>query len=160
MKKLILLTLSHLAALAIGFAAGIYALPILVAPPTPESGALNSVKQDAMYSGEFRRDLKGSDAFHWGEGTVAISREAIALEGRISPGPDYRLFLSPKFVENERGVRKYKKRMAEVGVVTTFNNFLIPVPDSIDPSDYNTVVIWCESFDEFITSAQYQFKGR
>ncbi|MDC3189514.1 DM13 domain-containing protein [Pseudoalteromonas elyakovii] len=38
----------------------------------------------------------------------------------------------------------------------SFNGFKLVVPQGIDVSDYNTVVIWCESFEEFITAAQYQ----
>jgi hypothetical protein len=37
-----------------------------------------------------------------------------------------------------------------------FENFLVPVPETIDPGQFNTVVVWCESFGEFIASALYQ----
>ena len=37
MKKLLLLTATHAVVAAIGLAAGIYALPILVAPPAPSA---------------------------------------------------------------------------------------------------------------------------
>jgi hypothetical protein len=30
------------------------------------------------------------------------------------------------------------------------------MPDGIDPADYDTVVIWCETFGEFITAATYR----
>ena len=46
--------------------------------------------------------------------------------------------------------------MVRVGDVNTFENFLVPVPEGIDPSGFSTVVVWCESFGEFITAASYR----
>jgi hypothetical protein len=104
----------------------------------------------------FRRDLQDSDALHWGEGTVTVGRDAITLEGRIAPGPDYRLYLSPEFVETEADFNRLKPAMSLAGDVKTFENFIVALPDSIDPAAYNTVIIWCESFGQFITAARYR----
>ena len=78
------------------------------------------------------------------------------LVGQIAPGPDYRLYLSPKYVETEADFVDLKHAMVQVGPVKTFENFVVSVPQSIDPSDYNTVIIWCEAFGQFITAAQYR----
>jgi hypothetical protein len=40
--------------------------------------------------------------------------------------------------------------------VKTFKNFLVPMPEAVNPSDYNTVIVWCETFNQFITAAQYR----
>ena len=76
--------------------------------------------------------------------------------GRIAPGPDYRLYLAPRFVETESDFLALKNRALEVGTVKTFENFIVPLPDSVDVSAFNTVVIWCESFSQFITAAEYR----
>jgi hypothetical protein len=39
------------------------------------------------------RDLKDSDALHWGKGTVSVAPRTVSLLGRIAPGPDYKLYL-------------------------------------------------------------------
>lgn len=156
MKKLLLLLVTHVAAGAIGFAAGIYMLPILIAPPAPEDTEIQAMAAQALYSGEFRRDLKGSDFLHWGEGTVSINRDTVSLQGRLAPGPDYKLYLSPAFVETGDNFLRLKASMARVGDIKTFENFIVELPAAIDPSDYNTVIVWCEAFDQFITAAQYQ----
>jgi hypothetical protein len=156
MKKLILLTASHLLVAVFGFALGIYALPILTAPPAPAAEQVADAVSQAEFSGEFRRDLEGSDFLHWGEGTVSVGRDFVALQGSIAPGPDYKLYLSPEYVETEAEFERLKPQMSQVGDVKVFDNFLVPVPESIDPSGYNTVIVWCESFGEFITSARYQ----
>ena len=40
--------------------------------------------------------------------------------------------------------------------VKTFKNFLVPVPEAVDPARFNTVIVWCETFGQFITSAKYR----
>lgn len=156
MKKILLLLVSHLLVALAGFAAGIYYLPILIAPPAPAADEVRAAANASLYTGEFRRDLGDSDALHWGEGRVFIDRSAIAFEGRIAPGPDYRLYLSPEFVETEADFLRLKPAMTQVGDVKTFENFIVPLPGSIDPDAYTSVIIWCESFGEFITAARYR----
>ena len=85
LKKFVLLVVSHAVVALIGFAAGIYALPILTAPPSPAESELESVAVSSQYSGRYRRDLKDSDALHWGEGTVSVGRSAISLRGNLAP---------------------------------------------------------------------------
>lgn len=155
MKKLFL-TLSHLVALVLGFMLGVYALPILVAPPAPTAAEVSAQAAQAHYKGQFRRDLKDSDTLHWGEGAVSVSAQSIALAGELAPGPDYKLYLSPEFVETEADFHRLKPGMVRVGDVKTFKNFLVPVPATIDPAAYSTVVIWCETFNQFITAAKYK----
>jgi|TARA_R110001583_G_scaffold71504_2_gene201347 hypothetical protein len=155
-RNALLLTASHAIALSFGFALGIYALPILTAPPAPSISEVSAVAIVAKYSANFRRDLEDSDPFHWGEGEVSIGKSSISLMGKLAPGPDYKLYLSPEFVETEADFNRLKSRMVVVGDVKTFNNFLVKVPSSINPSDYTSVIVWCESFGEFITSAKYK----
>ena len=155
MKKLLLL-ITHAIALAAGFAAGIYALPILTAPAAPSAAEVRSQAGAAQYTGEFRRNLKGSDLLHWGEGTVSVGRNSITLMGKVAPGPDYKLYLSPEFVETKADFERHKSRMIRIGDVKTFDNFIVSVPDSVDPAGFNTVIVWCESFGQFITAAKYR----
>jgi hypothetical protein len=155
MRKL-LLAATHLVALAIGFALGVYTLPILIAPPAPSTADVAAEAAKASFKGEFRRDLKDSDALHWGEGTVSVSRTSIALAGELAPGPDYKLYLSPEFVETEADFKRLRPSMVRVGDVKTFKNFLVTVPENVDPARYTTVIVWCETFSQFITAAKYR----
>ena len=155
-RTAVVLLVSHSWVLAAGFALGIYFLPILIAPPPPPMAAVQAAAKAATFKGDFRRDLKDSDSLHWGEGTVFVSRETISLQGRVSPGPDYKLYLSPEFVETREDFKRVKPRMARVGDVKTFENFILPVPSAIDPGAYTTVVVWCETFSMFISAAKYR----
>ena len=150
------LVASHVSVAVVGFAAGIYALPILIAPAAPTAVELKAATTQVQFTGQFRRGLKGSDLLHWGEGTVYVSSDLISLTGRLSPGPDYKLYLSKEFVETEKDFKIHKSGMVRVGDVKTFENFVVYLPAGIDPVNYSTVIVWCESFNEFITAAKYK----
>ena len=158
MKKrhALLLVITHGAVAAAGFAGGIYALPVLIAPSAPTQEEMKAAIAQVQFTGEFRRDLKDSDSLHWGEGVVSIASSAISLSGRLAPGPDYKLYLSPEFVETEADFKRLKSRMVRVGDVKTFENFIVAVPQGIDPAQYSAVVVWCEAFGQFITAAPYR----
>jgi hypothetical protein len=154
--RILLLSLSYLVVFGVGFGSGVYLLPILAAPPAPEQSELQAAAQSRMFTTSFRRDLKGSDLFHWGEGQVTVGRNAIALTGRLAPGPAYKLYLVPEFVETEEHFRRVKSRSLAVGDVKTFENFVVPLPPGTPLEQYDTVVVWCEAFSRFITAAKYR----
>ncbi len=156
LRSVLLLLVTHAAVAAFGFAAGIYTLPLLIAPAAPSTAEVQAQAQRAVHSGQFRRDLKGSDALHWGQGKVNVGPDAISLQGEIAPGPDYKLYLSPRFVETEADVESLKPQMLRVGDVKTFRNFIVPLPAGVDLEKYDTVLVWCETFREFITAAKYR----
>ncbi|MCT4654335.1 MAG: DM13 domain-containing protein [Cohaesibacter sp.] len=156
MKKLIALFISHGAALAIGFAAGIYVLPILVAPEGPSQQEVQETAASALYKTTIKEKLKGSDFVHWGKGEFSISPTAITLMGEVAPGPDYKLYLTPKFVEDEAQFLAVKNQSLQIGDIKTFENFIVSVPTGTNIEAYSSVVVWCESFGEFITAAEYR----
>ena len=51
---------------------------------------------------------------------------------------------------------RLKAQMVRVGDVKTFENFLVPLPAAIDPARYTAVIVWCETFGQFITAAKYR----
>ena len=158
MSKFIMLKLmaTHTVTLLIGIAAGIYLLPLLTAGDGPDKNVLDQVMENRHYSGTFSRDREDSDLLHWGEGELSIGPSRIAFSGRLAPGPDYRLYLSPVFIETERAFIEQKESMKEIGEINTFDGFLIDIPTGVDPATYTTAIVWCETFDQFITSAVYK----
>ncbi len=156
MIKKLLLFISYVVVFGFGFGAGIYMLPILIAPESPSVLELERSADRAIYSSVFVRDLTGSDAFHWGEGTVYLSPDKITFIGELAPGPDYQLYLTPTFVEDEEQFFAVKSDSVRVDVVRTFDGFVIAVPNGINIRDFEAVTIWCEHFSEFITSGKYR----
>lgn len=155
-KRLLLLLTTHLFTLALGFGLGIYLLPILTAPDGPAAASVTAAMDSATYESRFLRDLKGSDAVHWAEGKVSVSHDRIAFQGKIGPGPDYKLYLAREFVDTRADFLRIKHDARLIGDITSFDRFLLEVPDNLDIDDYTTVVIWCEAFGQFISAAQYR----
>ena len=156
MIRPVLLTVSHVLVTAVGFVAGVYALPIIVEPPAPAMTELQMRADGARFTGTFRRDLPDSDFLHWGEGTVAVDSAAISMRGELTPGPDYKLYLSPEPVTTAAEFQAVKARAVALGDVRSFHGFVISVPPSVAVEQYASVVIWCETFEKFITAAQYR----
>ncbi|MEL6640872.1 MAG: DM13 domain-containing protein [Pseudomonadota bacterium] len=155
MKRLVLLA-THVVALVMGFGLGVYFLPILTAPPAPDAATLDEMAAQSLYNSEVRRDLPGSDFLHWGQGEIRIGADMIVHRGKLSPGPDYKLYLVPTYADDEASFEAVKDQAVLVGDVKSFSGFALPVPEGVDVEAFTTVVVWCESFGEFITSAQYR----
>ena len=66
----------------------------------------------------------GIYALHWGDGEVSIGADRIAFTGRLAPGPDDKLHLSPEFLETEADFNRLKSGMMRVGDVKTFGQFI------------------------------------
>lgn len=156
MFKLLRILITHGIALFIGFALGIYMLPILTAPEGPSQAEVASAAQQAVFRTEFTRDLPGSDFLHWGEGEVTISPKQITFMGDMAPGPDYMLYLTRELVLDEASFLEIKADSARIGAVKTFDKFVLDLPQGIDPDEYRALIVWCESFSEFITAASYR----
>lgn len=156
MLRWIVLSGTHAAALAVGFALGVYFLPILTAPESPDQAMLAETVQSAQFTATLSRDLKGNDFLHWGEGTIGVTPDRIVHEGALSPGPDFKLYLATEFVEDEESFLRIKDNAQLIGDVKTFDGFLLDVPPGVDVGAYTTIVVWCEAFEEFITAGQYR----
>ncbi len=46
--------------------------------------------------------------------------------------------------------------MVRVGDVKTFENFVVAVPAVVEPEKYAAVIVWWETFGQFITAARYR----
>lgn len=153
------LTLKFLAGLVIGFGLGVYFLPIIVADDPADATIIQAEVKKADQEAIFVRDLPGSDAFHWGEGTLLLSKDRITLKGEVAPGPDYRLYLIPEFADTEDTFLKIKSQSLEIARINGFTNFSYPMPEGVDTSGYKAVLIWCERFGEFITAGHLKTRG-
>lgn len=156
MKRILILAATHVAALGLGFGLGVYFLPILTAEDAPEAAVLKQAAQSASYSAELTRDLRGSDGLHWGEGTISVSADTISHIGALAPGPDYKVYLAPAFVEDEAQFEAIRDQAVRIGDVKSYDGFALDVPAGVDIEDFTTVVVWCETFGEFITAGEYR----
>jgi len=156
MQKLVL-AITHLGAVAFGCALGVYLLPILVAPDTPDIPAIEAAQSSGpRFEARFDRDREDSDFFHWGEGVIKVFDDTIVFDGEMAPGPDYRLYLTPEYVETEDAFLRIKAQSTQVGSIKTFDGFIVEGISILDSVEFNSVVVWCERFSQFITSAKLQ----
>jgi hypothetical protein len=156
LKRIILLVTSHITVAGLAFSLGIYTLPIIIAPADPSSSTLALTIKSTRYVATISDDLTDSDWLHWGEGTFSIGDDYIVFQGKLAPGPAYRLYLSPTFIETEKDFMHMKSVMVEVGEINSFANFVLPLNTHIQLDKYTTVVVWCEAFNQFITAAQFK----
>lgn len=154
MGKFIRFLFTHAVAIAIGFGLGVYFLPILTEPPGPEAAKLEEMAAEAQYQATLSRNLRGSDFAHWGDGTISVSATQISHQGKLAPGPDYKLYLTKGLVDHEDTFDR--ANAIRVGDVKNFSGFILDVPSEIDVSAYDSVLVWCEAFSEFITAATYK----
>ena len=156
MLKFIAFLVSHGIAMALGVALGIYLLPILIAPSAPSDAEVAQASDMAIFTTVFNKDLPGSDFLHWGVGELSISTRRVSFTGELAPGPDYRLYLTPTLALDEQEFLAIKENSAYIGDIKTFDNFILNVPENINPADFSAVVVWCETFGEFISAASYR----
>ncbi|MEO1563718.1 MAG: DM13 domain-containing protein [Pseudomonadota bacterium] len=155
-RKFVFGLASHAIVLCVGFGLGVYFLPILTAERSPDSAVLAETAEAAAFSAALTRELRGSDLLHWGEGVISVSPTQIIHQGTLSPGPDYKVYLVPEFAEDEDEFNALKDRSVQIGDVKAFDGFILDIPATVDITAYNTVLVWCEAFGEFITAAQYR----
>ena len=117
---------------------------------------MQALATSAERRGRFVRDLPGSDALHWGDGTIMMNANKIWFDGTISPGPDYHLYLAPAFVDDGLGFLAIKAESRRIGAVKTFENFALDLPPAIGFDEYDVVVIWREAFEQFFTVARLE----
>ena len=140
--------------LTIGFIFDVFSSPILTAETGLDDAAITARQFTIKRRGAFHRKLEGSNSLHWGEGTIMVGKNAVWLDGSLSPGPDYRLYFAPIFVETESIFLAIKSQSVEVGSVRAFTNFTLQLPDGVNADEFPAVVIWCEAFSQFITAAE------
>ena len=49
-----------------------------------------------------------------------------------------------------------KKKELKIGAINSFNGFILESPNDLKLERYNSMMILCESFSEFITAVQYR----
>lgn len=154
--RLLKKSLLVIAVFLMGFLSGLYTLPIISAPASPSMLELATATQTSKYKGQFVSSLKDSDLLHFADGNVSVSKQNVTFIGTIAPGPDYRLYLAKQFIETESDFKAHKASMKNIGNIKTFDSFIVKVPEHVNIEDFNTLIIWCESFEQFISAAQYK----
>ena len=163
MKKTIIGFLAGgiLGALA-GAGAMLLAYPFLF-PPTEVNetvGAIAGRDVAAIAETRFREGVAGQDAAHWGRGGLraypaADGNVLIELQPdfEVGPGPDFWIYLNTiGGVDDEAGFEADEGRQ-RIAQLKSFTGSQVYAIDAKLFADTGAVTIWCESFGQYIASA-------
>ena len=84
------------------------------------------------------------------EGFFSVLEEDTNFDTRFEEHQDFTEILEKK------EFLKIKMDSLYVGDVKTFTNFTVSSKVNLPLENYNSLIVWCESFNEFITSAKYK----
>lgn len=174
-------TIKWIAAITLSFAAGagsmLVAFPYLFPPalaadaaPVPLAAAasagavqvtaLKPAAPAAVAAPVFRFDenAPGRDPIHWanGSGRFVLTADGwvLRLNGdfRAGPGPNFWLYLNTTAVGEESAFRADRGRvkLAPLRAFGGSQNYLLPA--GLNPKDFHTLTIWCETFGVYIAS--------
>lgn len=145
---------------AAGFALGIFVYPYffladIVAAEKVENTASRKVVATGMFIHANPRD-----PIHYGKGKVTVYQDLVHLGGdfEVGPGPKFHVYLVPE--KNVIPSTNVAKTMyVDLGRLRAFKGSQnYPVPDGVDLTKYDTVVIWCEQFGVLISPATLKFQ--
>jgi hypothetical protein len=118
------------------------------APPTPSPAAFTA---RTVSTGTF----SGTDDFHFGHGTASIvefepGRYHLRLSDfSVRNGPDLFVYLSPD-------AGGYSDDALELGKLkATDGSFGYHLPDGVDPSRFESALIWCKQFSHLFAVAPF-----
>ncbi|MDI9325411.1 MAG: DM13 domain-containing protein [Alphaproteobacteria bacterium] len=112
-------------------------------------------------TGMFNPNAEGSDALHRGWGGVSLVKQhdthhiIFSDSFKVTNGPDYKLYLVPKHnIDTEEKFNTNKKNAIRVADVKQYSGMQIfTLPSDYVVSETLSIVIWCEFFSQFITTA-------
>jgi len=150
--------------LVIGFIVGviltIFFYPFLFPPPQVNEQIPNKASKRIILQGRFARFSR----VHYGKGNVTIyegtPKKLVFLHKnfQVGPGPAYHIYLS----ESGNITTKIAFRNAknyDLGMLKSFRGSQIyQVPSDVNLKNIKSVVVWCVSFSQLITSANLSGK--
>lgn len=137
-----------------GFALGIVVFPYLFPPPEVHEPVVGKTEADVLARASFIH-ANPADPIHYGKGTATLYADLVRLEPdfEVGPGPKFHVYLVPD-AEVTPDTDVEAAMFVDLGRLKAFSgsqNYVIP--DGVDPTDYGSVVIWCEQFDVLISPA-------
>ncbi len=138
-----------------GFATGILVFPFLFPPPEVNEPITGKAETDVIARATFIH-ANPADPIHYGRGTATIYPDLLRLEPdfEVGPGPKFHVYLVPE-ADVTPDTEVEATMFVDLGRLKAFTgsqNYAIPA--GVSPSDYQSVVIWCEQFNVLISPAK------
>ena len=143
---------------ALGFVLGIFVYPYIFLADIVADETLDTAGRQVVATGGFIH-VNPSDPVHWGKGAVTVYQDAVHLEQdfEVGPGPKYHVYLVPGApVTSAADVTA--AMFIDLGRLRAFKGSQVyRLPAGLKPSQYRSVVIWCEQFGVLISPAALKF---
>jgi|SRR5688572_26708334 len=138
-----------------GFALGIFVYPyIFLADIVATDRVENKASRKVVASGSFVH-ANPRDPVHYGKGKVTVYQGLVHLgaDFEVGPGPKFHVYLVPErnVVPSTNVARTMYVDLGRLRAFRGSQNY--PIPDGVDLSKYESVVIWCEQFGVLISPA-------
>lgn len=155
MRSAIFLLIGLVGGAVAGFAGGIGAFPYLFPPPEVNEPLVAKSDTDVLAKATFIH-ANPADPIHYGGGTATIYADLVRLEPdfKVGPGPKFHVYLVPD-ADVTPDTEVEATMFVDLGRLKSFSgsqNYAIP--GGLDPTEYGSVVIWCEQFNVLISPAR------
>ena len=143
-----------------GAGAMLIAFPFIFPPPEVNETVSDAAADAPLGESAFREDVAGQDPGHWGKGAVKFYRArdgGILMELQpdfeVGPGPNFWIYLNSKTgVDDEAAFQNDAERI-KVAKLKSFSGSQVYALDADQFAGAKSVTIWCDSFNQYIASA-------
>ena len=141
-----------------GFATMLLIYPFIFPPPVLNEKISHIETKTNVASGRFIHP-NPSDRLHYGKGSVTVyklkNQHEVFLgnDFKVGPGPAFHVFLSNAENIKTNAAFQHSKKY-DLGMLKSFQGSQVyTVPNTVNMSEVHSVVVWCVSFSQLITSA-------
>ena len=167
-KALVGFLIGGLLGLAVGAGAMLLAFPFLFPPPPVNETVTAMAGREVapLVDARFREGVAGQDAAHWGRGGLRAYRAddgnvliELQPDFEVGPGPNFWVYLnSVDGIDDESDFEADEARR-RIAKLKSFSGSQVYAVGAKEFEGARAVTIWCESFGQYIASADVASVG-
>ena len=140
------------------------AFPFLFPPPEVNETVAEIAGREvaAFVETHFREGVAGQDAAHWGRGGVRVYQGAdgnalieLQPDFEVGPGPNFWVYLNTRGGVDDESDFESDDGRRRIARLKSFTGSQVYAADADVFAGAGAVTIWCESFGQYIASADF-----
>lgn len=151
---------SLIVGLVIGVAGTVFFYPFIFKPAPASETVDNLLSKEVVRTVQFI-DRSPSDPVHTGKGTAVFFRDGkgayevmLNKDFKVGPGPNFHVYLSDRIIRRSGDFRK--SNTSHLGKLRSFSGSQVfHIPKDVDIAKTKSLVIWCQTFNVLIVSADF-----
>lgn len=160
MRSLVFFLIGGILGVAAGAGGMLIAFPFIFPPPAVNETVSAMAADSLLLATRFREDSAGQDPGHWGRGGVKVysgqdGEVILELQAdfEVGAGPNFWLYFNTVAdVEKENDFYKDSARI-KLAKLKSFTGSQVYSVKAADYEQARSLTIWCESFGQYIASA-------